>query len=317
MALVFPNPNVFALYPLDRASNQRTDAAWLSARRADAKTLILPIWRQKPMLAKAPSGQTELMVMRPGLAEGLMAEGAPVVFLGCDKGGAWFACDISAAPDPENQGPLAGLGFFKDMRAAAMELSPADAAIAGTAKALVDWHQRHGFCAQCGSPTQLADAGWKRVCPACKAEHFPRTDPVAIMLAAHGDNCLLGRGKQFPPGMYSALAGFIEPGESIEEAVAREIKEETGVTIALESVRYHSTQPWPFPSSLMIGCLAQATDTTITIDESEMADARWFSRDEIRAALSAGGRGKGFFVPPSFAIAHQLIKTWAAEDGGS
>lgn len=310
MALVFPNPNTFALYPLDRASNQRTDSAWLAERLKDASTLVLPVWRQKPMLMKSAKG-TELNLMRPGLAEKLMGEGAITVFLGCDKVGAYFACDISAADDPEQSGPLAGLGFFKDMRMAAMELPPGDAAIAGTAKALIDWHQRHGFCANCGQRTKAAEAGWKRVCPACKAEHFPRTDPVAIMLATDGDKCLLGRGKQFPPGMYSALAGFIEPGESIEEAVAREIKEETGISVSLESVRYHSTQPWPFPSSLMIGCLAAATDTKITIDETEMADARWFSRDEIRAALAAGGRGQGFFVPPSFAIAHQLIKTWA------
>lgn len=312
MALVFPNPNIFALYPLDRASNRRTDAAWLAERLKDANTLVLPVWRQKPMLTKSAKG-TELNLMRPGLAERLMGGGAVTVFLGCDKAGAYFACDISAANDPEQSGPLAGLGFFKDMRAAAMELPAGDAAIAGTAKALIDWHQRHGFCANCGARTDAAEAGWKRVCPSCKAEHFPRTDPVAIMLATDGDKCLLGRGKQFPPGMYSALAGFIEPGESIEEAVAREIKEETGVSVALDSVRYHSTQPWPFPSSLMIGCLARATDTRITIDETEMADARWFSRDEITAALAAGGRGQGFFVPPHFAIAHQLIKTWAEE----
>jgi len=245
----------------------------------------------------------------PGLAGSLMGEGVEPVFLGLDaKGRPYFALDITAAGDPETAGPIAGLGTFKDMRALAAEIDAGDTAILGQAKALVDWHARHRFCAACGAPTAPREGGYKRVCAACGAEHFPRTDPVVIMLATAGDTCLLGRGRNFPKGMFSALAGFIEPGESIEEAVAREIEEEAGIKIG--SVTYHSTQPWPFPSSLMIGCIAEAETTEITVDESELAEARWVGRETILATL-AGNGPSGFWVPPPLAIAHQLIKAWA------
>ena len=219
-----------------------------------------------------------------------------------------FALDISAARDPANEGPLAGLGHFRDMRAAAMLLPDRDTAILGQAKAMIDWHQRHGFCPRCGNRTTLADAGYKRVCTSCNAEHFPRTDPVVIMLATHHNSCLVGRGKQFPPGMFSALAGFIEPGETIEEAVRRELFEEAGVRTG--AVHYFATQPWPFPSSLMIGCFAEATSPEINVDGNELAEAFWLERGKARA-LIGGERVDGLWVPPSIAIAHHLIKTWA------
>ncbi len=231
-----------------------------------------------------------------------------VDFLGLEGERALFALDISAARDPANEGPLAGLGHFRDMRSAAMLLPAKDTAILGQAKALIDWHQRHGFCPRCGGPTILADAGYKRVCNGCNAEHFPRTDPVVIMLATHGDACLVGRGKQFPQGMFSALAGFIESGETIEEAVRRELMEEAGVKIG--AVRYYATQPWPFPSSLMIGCFADAEDRNIKVDEAELAEAFWLERGKARALIS-GERVDGLWVPPAIAIAHHLIKTWA------
>jgi NAD+ diphosphatase len=197
------------------------------------------------------------------------------------------------------------------MRAAAMLLPDKDTAILGQAKALIDWHQRHGFCPRCGGRTTLADAGYKRVCGGCNADHFPRTDPVVIMLATHGDTCLVGRGKQFPPGMFSALAGFIEPGETIEEAVRRELFEEAGVRTG--AVRYFATQPWPFPSSLMIGCFAEASSPDINVDGNELAEAFWLERGKARA-LIRGERVDGLWVPPSIAIAHHLIKTWASKD---
>jgi NAD+ diphosphatase len=300
----------FSGNPLDRVSEKRPDAAWVAARRSDPSSFILPMWRLQPFLLGPENarGALEAAFLRPGLAEELAGPDAVSVLLGLEGGSAYFALDISAARDPANEGPLAGLGHFREMRGASMLLPAKDTAILGQAKALIDWHQRHGFCPRCGAATRVADAGYKRVCTQCDTEHFPRTDPVVIMLATHGDACLLGRGKQFPRGFYSALAGFIEPGETIEEAVARELHEEAGVKT--KRVSYYATQPWPFPSSLMIGCFAEAENRDIVVDENELADAKWVERDVVRAVLG-GDQERGFWVPPSIAIAHHLIKTWA------
>jgi len=178
----------------------------------------------------------------------------------------------------------------------------------GGAKAMLDWHNRHGFCANCGSRSVMNSAGWRRECPACSAQHFPRTDPVVIMLAIEGERCLMGRQTRFPPGMYSALAGFLEPGETAEDAVRREIHEEAGVRCT--RVTYFASQPWPFPSSLMIGCFAQALSNEINVDHKELEDARWFSRDEI-AAMFAGTHPHGLVAPQPVAIAHHLLKAFA------
>jgi len=300
----------FSGNPLDRASEKRTDTAWVEAMRRDPGSLILPVWRLQPFLLGQEKGPLEAGFLKPGLCETLAAADAPSVLLGLENGKALFALDISGANDPESEGPLAGLGVFRDMRAAAAILPAKDVAILGQAKAMIDWHQRHGYCARCGSPTNFADAGYKRVCPECNAEHFPRTDPVVIMLATHGDACLVGRGKQFPRGMYSALAGFIEPGETIEEAVRRELHEEAGIVVG--NVKYFATQPWPFPSSLMIGCFAEAESRDIKVDENELAEARWLERSVARALIN-GERVEGLWVPPSIAIAHHLIKAFAEE----
>ena len=177
------------------------------------------------------------------------------------------------------------------------------------ARAQLDWHNRHGFCSVCGHRTEMGRGGHVRKCPACNAEHFPRTDPVAIMLVHNGEMCLLGqsRGRLSRMRMYSALAGFMDQGESIEEAVAREVREEAGIEV--KNVRYHSSQPWPFPSSLMIGCHAEAASTDINKDDEEMTDVRWFDRGEVLLALE--GRNRDLAVPQPMAIAHHLIKTWA------
>jgi NAD+ diphosphatase len=185
-------------------------------------------------------------------------------------------------------------------------LPEADLGILAQAKAMIDWHQRHGFCAACGAPTTLEEAGYRRHCENCGADHFPRTDPVVIMLATRGDKCLVGRGKLFPPGVFSALAGFVEPGETIEDAVRREIGEETGVRVG--KVTYHASQPWAFPSSLMIGCFAEAETDEITLDD-ELAEAFWLEKETARALLE--GRGpEEMRVPPPVAIAHHLLKAW-------
>jgi NAD+ diphosphatase len=298
----------FSGNPLDRVSERRSDAAWVESKRRDPSSLVLPMWQLQPFLLGQEKGPLEAGFLKPGLCEVLAAQDAPCVLLGLEDGHALFALDISAADDPTNAGPLAGLGLFRDMRAAAPLLPAKDVAILGQAKAMIDWHQRHGFCARCGSPTAFADAGYKRVCPVCGAEHFPRTDPVVIMLATHGDACLVGRGKHFPRGMYSALAGFIEPGETIEEAVRRELHEEAGIVV--DKVTYHATQPWPFPSSLMIGCFAEARNREIKVDENELAEAIWLERSVARALIN-GERVEGLWVPPSIAIAHHLIKAFA------
>ena len=201
--------------------------------------------------------------------------------------------------------PAVGRSF--EMIAALHALAAGEAATYAAARSVVDWHARHRFCARCGVETVPFRAGWGRKCPACGTEHFPRVDPVVIMIAEHEGRALLGRQPAFPPGRYSALAGFLEPGESIEEAVARELFEEAGVRV--RNVRYIASQPWPFPSSLMIACVAEAVDDRLTIDTTELEDAIWVSRDEVRAALA--GDASRFGVPPSYAIAHTLLEAWA------
>lgn len=190
-----------------------------------------------------------------------------------------------------------------------MQLPPSDAGILATAKAMFEWRGRHSNCANCGQPSQAKDGGWKRQCASCNAEHFPRTDPVVIMLAYHGDRCMLGRQEAWPAGMFSALAGFLEPGESIEEACARELAEEAGLRTL--NVRYHSSQPWPYPSSLMIGLIAEVEDDEGAPDQTELSEVRWFTREEAKRLLK--GEIEGTFCPQPMAIAHQLIKAWAEE----
>ena len=300
----------FAGNPLNRASEKRTDPNWIESKRRDPSSLILPMWRLQPfLLGSEQSGPPiELGLMRPGVADSLAEAGALCIFLGLDGDRAVFALDVSDAPDPANVGPLAGLGYFRDARIAASTVSLKDAAIIGQAKAMIDWHQRHGFCPRCGAPTRLMDAGYRRLCGKCNGEHFPRVDPVVIMLATEGDACLVGRGKQFPPGMFSALAGFVEPGETVEEAVRRELMEEASVKVG--EVTYYATQPWPFPSSLMIGCFAKAYSRDAKVDENELAEVRWIERSLARDLIE-GKQVDGLRVPPPIAIAYHLIKTWA------
>ncbi len=205
----------FAGNPLNRASEKRTDPNWIESKRRDPSSLILPMWRLEPFLLGPEKSDPpiELGLLRPAIADSLAAAGAPCIFLGLDGNRAIFALDVTDAGDPANVGPLAGLGYFREARVAAQMVSIKDAAIIAQAKALIDWHQRHGFCPRCGAPTKPMDAGYRRLCGNCNAEHFPRVDPVVIMLATEGEACLVGRGKQFPPGMFSALAGLSSPAK--------------------------------------------------------------------------------------------------------
>jgi NAD+ diphosphatase len=295
----------FSGNPLERASEHRADLAWIRARQAEA--LILPLWQQNVLVA-GPEGAMRAALLKPSLCMPLAAGNAPCVFLGLQDGQPLFALDISHAADDPTAGPLAGLGEFRDMRAAAFVLPDGDTAILGQAKALIDWHQRHRFCANCGAATQFADGGYRRICPNCTAEHFPRTDPVVIMLPTDKDHCLVGHNKRFPTPLYSAFAGFVEPGETIEEAVRRELREE--VNLQVDDVSYHASQPWPFPSALMIGCYAKVLSRDFQADGNEIAAARWMSKDETRARL-AGEIDDDIKLPVSIAIAHHLIRDWA------
>ncbi len=307
MALSFFQ-NTFAGNPLNRASERRGDAGWLAEQLQSPDSLGLALWNGKPLIEKTKDDGAQIAYLPAKLVGELAGGPERLLFMGLWKDTAIFALDMEGAADPA-QGPLQGLGEFKDLRQVAMQLPGTEAAICGTAKQMFEWRRRHGYCAACGQPSEAVDGGWKRKCPSCQVEHFPRTDPVVIMLAYHGERCMLGRQEIWPAGMFSALAGFLEPGESIEEACARELNEEAG--LRTRQVRYHSTQPWPYPSSLMIGLIAEVEDDEGTPDQTELSEVRWFTRAEARALIA--GQIEATFAPGPLAIAHQLIKAWAEE----
>jgi NAD+ diphosphatase len=297
--------NTFAGNPLDRASDRRLDEDWLARQLASDAAQAVAIWNGKPLLQAGPDGSLQLSYLPAKLAAELSGGAERILFLGLWKETAVFAVDLEGQADPA-AGALAGLGTFQELRQIALSLPAADASIAATAKQVFEWRRRHRRCSVCGEPSHPASGGWMRVCEACEAQHFPRTDPVVIMLPYHGDRCMLGRQEIWPSGMFSALAGFLEPGESIEEACARELLEEAGLHAV--KVRYHSSQPWPYPSSLMIGLLAEVEDEEGRPDQTELSEIRWFTRDQARDLLA--GRIEGVFAPGPLAIAHQLIKAW-------
>jgi len=231
------------------------------------------------------------------------AEDSELLFLGRDDGKPVFVELPRAKAAPQ-------MPYNPRLWQALSGLPREELALYGAARTLVDWHGRHGFCANCGNPTKTSKGGWARSCTACGTDHFPRVDPVAIMLAEHDGRVLLGRQPRFPPRRFSALAGFIEAGESIEEGVARELWEEAGIRV--RNVRYIASQPWPFPSSLMIACTSEAVDDELTLDTTEIEEARWFTRAEVAAAM-AGDEDAAFIAPPPFAIAHNLLQWWLTE----
>jgi NAD+ diphosphatase len=287
--------------PLDRRSEKRPDATWVSEMLRGGR--VLPVWRQQVLTAGERIFSAAAVPQAVG--DGLAAPDASCVLLGMDGEEAVFALDVSAA---ENAGEvLKPYGEFRDLRAAAPFLRKKDLAILTQAKALIDWHQRHGFCARCGAATVMVDAGYRRHCPRCEADHFPRTDPAVIMLITNGDECLLARNVKWDK-FYSTIAGFVEPGESLEEAVRRESLEEVGITVG--KVTYFASQPWPFPSSLMIGCYAECDGKELKLDLTEIAQAEWFTKS--RALDLIEGRIEDWRGPMPVAIAYHLIKGWAA-----
>lgn len=279
---------------LDRADRERNNPDALAAALSDWRARLLKLNGLDPELDR------DGRLVWVSLAD--LPDDAEPLFLGYIDGKPHFA----PLRMSERHGAARSPALF-----AMLGLMPPDqASLYACARSLVDWHQRHGFCAACGSVTDLFRAGWARRCSGCGAEHFPRTDPVVIMLAVHGERCMVGRQEIWPKGMFSALAGFLEPGESIEEACARELAEEAGLKTV--RVRYHSTQPWPYPSSLMIGLIAEVEDEDATPDQTELSEVRWFSREEARALVR--GEIPDTFCPQPMAIAHQLIKAWAFEE---
>ncbi|MCC6006484.1 MAG: NAD(+) diphosphatase [Rhodobacteraceae bacterium] len=307
---------------LDRAAHLRTDPAQLSALADAADARHLPLWRGKPLLDMEAGSLAFLPPRHPTLAE---AAEAPV-FLGLSGSQAHFASDISAwEPGEVDMAAVGGFSdhsaqshpaapgmAFRDLRGVMTTLAPGEASLAATARALLGWHATHRFCARCGAPSQPGQGGWVRDCPACGARHFPRTDPVAIMLVVRGNHVLLGRSPGWPEGMYSLLAGFIEPGETLETAVRREVAEEAGVQVG--AVRYLTSQPWPFPASLMLGCHAEALSDEIVRDAEELEDARWVSREELAQAF----RGANPLIRPGRpgAVAQFLLRHWLEDTLG-
>ena len=286
-------------------SGKRGDEAWVRSLLAGESAVILPVWRSKNLVL--PGADPRAVMLPAADAAELCKKSDAVVFLGMLGRVPHFAADLSDLDDPFVLDCIAGKGEFVDLRTVGSLVGHNEAALLAYARGLFHWHRQHRFCGACGSPTEMREAGHLRVCtnPQCGVEHFPRTDPAIIVLVSRGDKALLGRKSEWPPGMYSTLAGFVEPGESLELAVAREVMEEVGV--AVSDVRYHSSQPWPFPASLMLGYYARAETEAISFNTQELEDARWFTRDEL--AAGAGGRASR---PRSDSIARRLIDEWIA-----
>lgn len=304
---------------LDRMAEIRGDQAALTAARQDANARAILLWRGKVLV----NGDSQLVRLR--LDHPILTEASPeTILLGRDTGAAVFAYDLSQwEPDQLDAGQLGqfldqsiqthpalpdGEGFA-ELRAIMAMMTPRDAELAATAKAVFGWHESHRFCSRCGAQSDMSQAGWQRSCPACGGQHFPRTDPVVIMLITHGNSVLMGRSPAWPEGMYSLLAGFVEPGETLEAAVRREVMEESNVPVG--AVEYLASQPWPFPASLMFGCRGEALATEITIDPVELEHACWVSREEMAEVFA----GQHPVMKPARkgAIAHFLLLNWLAD----
>jgi NAD+ diphosphatase len=286
---------IYAAEALDRAAHRRRDADWLAAARA-APTSRVVLLSELRFALLGPEDAP--LLHAPTVAELGTALPPEAIFLGERSGVAWFALDLGA--EPPTQGRLA------ELRAISLLLPADDAALLAYARAVAHWHHGHRFCGRCGSPTEVVQGGHARRCPACGSETFPRTDPAVIVLVTHGERCLLARSPRFPPGMYSTLAGFVEAGESLEQTLRREVREEVG--IELDELTYRASQPWPFPQSLMLGFRATALGTALAIDQDEIEDAMWLTRAQIADAERCPVR-----LPNRDSIARFLIEEWLVE----
>lgn len=306
----------FAGSGLERAAELRASPDRLAALLAAPGARVLPLWRGRPLMAG-----DALHWLCPG--HDVLRNAAAPIFLGTEGGQAWFAQDVSDwQPEAEQAHALNPFDagdqshpllpeplVFAELRNRMAQLSARDGELAAMARALIEWHRSHGFCSRCGAASQPSHGGWQRTCPACGADHFPRTDPVVIMLVVAGNAVLLGRGAGWPERAFSCLAGFVEPGETMEAAVRREVAEETGVMVG--QVRYLASQPWPFPASLMIGCHAEALSRDLTLDPAEIAEARWVTREELLEVFA--GTHPQIRAPRQGAIAAALLRGWLAD----
>ncbi len=306
--------NVYAGVALDRAAHLRGDALWLRARLGAPESRIVPLWRGRSLVGQGAPPRAAYL--SPAALKVRLEAWADFVLLGLENDIAYFAHDISDLAESVLDG-LAANARFEDLRNVGGLLPAAEAGLLAYARGILYWHRRHRFCGVCGAPTGAGEGGHLRVCEnaACAAQHFPRTDPAVIMLVSDGARALLGRNRNWAPGLYSTLAGFVEPGESLEEAVRREVFEEAGVVV--DAVGYHSSQPWPFPSSIMLGFVARAAETRIRVNPRELEDARWFTRAELESAgdwlaganLTDAGDGH-LRLPRADSLARRLIDDW-------
>ncbi len=292
----------FAGNPLDRAEHQRHDEAWVEEQLQAPKSRFMAFSQLK---ALALIAERPVLLWLDNRAFASFNLPTKPVFLGLQDGAAHFAVDLTDVPNP-----LVAMGLaeadFMEVRGLATTLHHTEAGIVAQARSLLDWHKRHRYCSVCGQETEPKRGGSMRKCPACNTEHFPRTDPVVISVVWRDDRCLLGRRAGRPEGNFSTIAGFIDQGETIEDAVRREVEEEVGVKV--DEVQYRASQPWPFPSSLMIGCFAHAASDDFHADEDEIAEARWFTREEVRQALYDGS--PELMLPGPAAIAYHLVADW-------
>jgi NAD+ diphosphatase len=301
--------NPYSSAEIDRASHERENDERMIELASSGAARFVPIDMERNLVAKG-SGNPEAVFLQGMMARAIVANADHHIFLGYIEGTPYFAVDVTG-----KETPLAEMGEFVDLRQVGALLFGREGSILAYARAMTYWHRRHRFCGVCGSPSRVTRGGHVRVCTneACKTENFPRTDPAVIMLVHHGDKCLLGRGKQFPKGMHSTLAGFVEPGESFEDAVAREVYEE--VKVRVNNVTYRSSQPWPFPASVMIGFHAEAESMDFEVNLDELASARWLSREELRPEnLPTDG---SFFMPRRDSIARRLIEEWLGHEAGA
>ena len=294
------NPNIYADIDIDRAGRLRRDDGWIRKRLTDPESRIVPVWRSRSLVVEGEMPQPVLLAA----AEALLGDRGPTVFLGLVDEMAHFAIDVSDRDSP----PFGDRGEFLDLRRVGPRMNAAGSGILAYARAMMTWHRRHRFCGVCGAPTEIRDAGHVRQCSNmdCRGLSFPRTDPAVIMLVHDGgDRVVLGRKANMPPGQHSILAGFVEPGESLEDAVAREVYEEVG--LELTEIDYHSSQPWPFPANIMLGFTARATTFDLDVDYDELEDgARWFTRDE----LVDSPEDETFRMPRKDSIARRILDEW-------
>ena len=315
--------NSYASGPLDRADQRRTDEAWIAARLDDEATRFVPVWRARNLLALShgpgagpgngagPINGARAVWLDRRRAAPILKRAPGLVFLGLAEERAYMALDLSALEEDEAERLTGADSRFRDLREVGPLLGRDEGAVLAYARGLIHWHRRHRFCGVCGRPTESTQAGHVLRCTNrdCGTSHFPRTDPAVIMLIHDGgDRCVLGRQKIWPPGMHSTLAGFVEPGESLEDAVAREVEEEVG--LSLDRIGYHSSQPWPFPSSIMLGFHARAKPGALRVNLDELESAAWFTRQ----ALETSPEDESFRLPRLDSIARRLIRDWLGED---